>query len=291
MPDRTGCHGLDYELRRKAKMPNSMNGGVKTHYEVSGEGPAMVLLHANPFDHNLFLYQIHHFSAFFTVIATDMRGYGRSDVVTTPFTLSDLAEDVYAVCRQEGVTEAIVLGISTGSGVALLMGLDRPDFCRAVVLVGGGSGKGTVTPEELALPTARMQEYLDKGLDGNHLHHLEDLVRPDFAQSELGGYLLRVVVERGRDLGWKAEGIVQVLRARRGTDMTSRLGEMRVPTLVINGEFDNGRPGGTRTAELIPDAVHKILPGAGHACCIEDPGLFDAFVMEFLDDNGLLPKG
>ncbi len=171
------------------------------------------------------------------------------------------------------------------------MGLDRPDFCRAVVLVGGGgSGKGTVTPEELARPTARMQEYLDQGLDGYHLQHLEDLVRADFAQSELGGYLLRLIVERGRDLGWKAEGIVEVLRARRGTDMTARLGGMRVPTLVINGEFDNGLPGGTRTAELIPDAVHRILPGAGHACCIEDPGLFDAFVMEFLDDNGLLPQ-
>ncbi len=272
-------------------MPYSINGGVKTHYEVSGEGPAIVLIHANPFDHTLFLYQIHHFSAFFTVIAPNLRGYGRSDIVTTPFTLSDMADDVYAVCQQEGVTEAIVAGVSTGSGIALLMGLDRPDFCKAVVLVGGGSGKGKLTPEELARPTARMQEYLEKGLDGYHLQHLQDLVRPEFAASELGGHVLQSIVERGRDLGWKAEGIVEVLRARRGTDMTSRLKEMKVPTLVINGEFDNGLSGGTRTARMIPGAVHKILQGAGHACCIEDPGTFDAYVMEFLDDNGLLPRG
>ena len=272
-------------------MPYSINRGVRTHYEVSGEGPAIVLIHANPFDHTLFLYQIPHFSAFFTVIAPNLRGYGPSDIVTTPFTLSDLANDVYAVCQQEGTTEAIVVGVSTGSGIALLMGLDRPDFCRAVVLVGGGSGKGKVTPEELARPTARMSQYLEKGLDGYHLQHLEDLVRPEFAESELGGHLLRSFVERGRHFGWKSEGIVEVLRARRGTDMTSRLGDMKVPTLVINGEFDNGLPGGTRTAQMIPGAVHKIVPGAGHACCIEDPGMFDALVMEFLAENGLWPKG
>ena len=96
--------------RGKGKMPYSVSRGVKTHYEVSGEGPAMVLIHANPFDHTLFLYQILYFSALFTVVSPDLRGYGRSDIVTTPFTLGDLADDVYGVCRQEGITEAIVVG-------------------------------------------------------------------------------------------------------------------------------------------------------------------------------------
>ena len=250
-------------------MPYSVSRGVKTHYEVSGEGPAMVLIHANPFDHTLFLYQIHYFSALFTVVSPDLRGYGRSDIVTSRFTLGDLADDVYGVCRQEGITEEIVVGVSTGSGIALLLGLDRP--------------------EDLAQPTARMQGYLEKGLDGYHLEHLEDLVSSDFAESELGGFLLRSYVDRGRVLGWKADGIVEVLRARRGLDMTSRLGEMRVPTLVINGEFDSGMPSGTRTAALVPGAVHKILPGVGHACCLEDPGTFNTVVADFLGDNGLLP--
>ena len=37
------------------------------------------------------------------------------------------------------------------------------------------------------------------------------------------------------------------------------------------------------------DAVHKFLPGTGHACCIEDPAGFDALVLEFLSARGLLP--
>ena len=37
------------------------------------------MVHANPFDHNLWMYQIAHFSTYFKVIAIDIRGYGRSD--------------------------------------------------------------------------------------------------------------------------------------------------------------------------------------------------------------------
>jgi 3-oxoadipate enol-lactonase len=217
-----------------------------------------------------------------------MRGYGRSDIVTTPYSLADMADDVYAVCRQEGAAQAIVGGVSTGSGIALLMGLDRPDFCKAVILVGGSPGSGPVTPGELAQPTARMQGYLTLGMEKGHIAHLEDLVRPAFAKSPLGRHLLNSFIERGRRLGWTAEGICEVLRARRGTDMTPRLASMTVPTLVINGAYDNSLKGGRQTAAGVPGAVHRVLPNTGHACNIEDPATFNGYVLEFLKDNGLL---
>jgi pimeloyl-ACP methyl ester carboxylesterase len=269
-------------------MPYSSHQGVRTYYEVAGTGPAMVLVHANPFDHNLFLYQIQHFSTWFKVIATDMRGYGRSDIVETPYTLADMAGDVLAVCRQENVSQAVVGGVSTGSGIALLLGLDRPDFCRAVILVGGSSGS-PCTPEELAEPTDRMRSYVDVGIHDYHIKHLTELVSPEFAKSRLGNYLLQSFVEKGRRLGWTAKGIGEVLRARRGTDMTPRLSTMTVPTLVINGEYDNSLKGGTATAKGVKGAVHRILPGTGHACNIEDPAGFDAFVIDFLKEQGLMP--
>jgi pimeloyl-ACP methyl ester carboxylesterase len=269
-------------------LPYSTHQGVRTYYEVAGAGPAMVLVHANPFDHNLFLYQIQHFSTWFKVIATDMRGYGRSDVVTKPYTLADMAGDVFAVCKQEGVTSAVVGGVSTGSGIALLMGLDRPDFCKAVILVGGGSGS-PCTAEELKQPTERMADYLSLGMGDGHIKHLTELVAPDFAKSKLGAHILNMFVEKGQRFGWTAEGICEVLRARRGTDMTPRLKSMKVPTLVINGEYDNSMKGGTATAKGVPGAVHKVLPKTGHACNIEDPATFDGFVIDFLTERGLMP--
>jgi len=58
---------------------------------------------------------------------------------------------------------------------------------------------------------------------------------------------------------------------------------------VINGEFDNSLPAGRKTASLVPGAVHRVLPGTGHACCIEDPAGFDRLVIDFLRSRGLMP--
>ena len=39
----------------------------------------------------------------------------------------------------------------------------------------------------------------------------------------------------------------------------------------------------------IPGCEMKILPGAGHACQIEQPWLFDRLMIEFLARHGLFP--
>jgi pimeloyl-ACP methyl ester carboxylesterase len=40
----------------------------------------------------------------------------------------------------------------------------------------------------------------------------------------------------------------------------------------------------------VPWAVHHVLPGTGHACCIEDPAGFDRLVIDFLQLHKLMPK-
>jgi len=259
----------------------SIANGVKIYYEVSGEGFPFVMVHANPFDHNLWMYQIAHFSTYFRVIAVDIRGYGRSDKPTTPFSLNDMAGDILGVCRDEQVTQAIVGGVSVGSGIGLLLGLDHPERVKALILVGGNSG-GAGSIDD------RIHGYTKIGIEKYHIQHLKELVAPDFPETKLGRYLLNTFVERDPRLS--GESIAQIFRARGGTDMTPRLGTMKVPTLVINGEYDNSLKAGQRTALLIPGAVHKVLPGTGHACNIEDPATFDEFVIEFLCANRLMPS-
>lgn len=262
-------------------MPYSTANGIKIYYEVSGEGFPLVLVHANPFDHNLWLYQIGHFSTYYKVIAIDLRGYGRSDKPETEFSLKDMADDVLGVCRGEEVKEAILAGVSVGSGIALLLGLDHPYMFKALILVGGSSAGGGFVEE-------RIRGYTNIGVEKYHRQHLEELVSPEFLKTKLGSYLLQTFMERDPWLSGRA--IAQVFRARGGTDMTSRLASLQIPTLVINGEYDNSLPAGRRTAELIPGAIHKVLPKTGHACCIEDPAGFDAFVMEFLTSHRLMPR-
>lgn len=262
-------------------MPYSNANGLRIYYEVSGEGFPFVMIHANPFDHNLWMYQIAHFSTYFKVVAIDIRGYGRSDKPSAPFTLKDMADDVLGVCSDERINEAILGGVSVGSGMAILLGLDHPEMFKALILVGGSSGPGGSIED-------RIHGYTKIGIEKYHIQHLRELVAPEFPESKLGNYLLQTFVER--DPWLSGESIGQIFRARGGLDMTPRLGTMRVPTLVINGEYDNSLAGGRKTASLIPGAMHKILPKTGHACNIEDPATFDAFVIEFLRVNGLMPE-
>lgn len=260
-------------------MPVSRATGVAIHYEVAGGGPAMVLVHANPFDHCLWLYQIAHFSTWFKVIAIDIRGYGRSDKVTTPYTLKDMCDDVLGVMDKEEVGRAVLMGCSVGSGISLLLGLDHPDRFDAVILVGGNSGVSDRYRKRIEGYTTDLTAY--------HLKHMRELVTPSFPKTTLGAYLLNMFVEREPRL--KGEAIACVFRAGNGTETTERLPDMRVPTLVINGEHDHSLPAGQKTAALIPGAIHEILPGTGHACCLEDPAGFDKLVIDFLAEHGHMP--
>ena len=260
-------------------MPFSRSNGVDIWYEVKGDGPAMVLVHANPFDHDLWMYQGAHFSTWFKVVGIDIRGYGRSSKVTTPYALKDMCGDVMGVMRDLRLARAVLGGCSVGSGIALLLALDHPELFEAVILVGGNSSSSARYPGRIDGYRANLADY--------HPKHIRELVQPQFADSRLGRHLLGMFLERGPRL--KGEAIAQVFMAGNHTAMTDRLGTMKVPTLVINGEFDNSRPAGERTASLTPGAVHKLLPGTGHACCLEDPAGFDRIVIDFLQARGLMP--
>lgn len=68
-------------------MPISRANGLDIHYETAGSGPPLVLIHALPFDHNLWLYQVEALSSSFRTIAMDLRGWGCSAKPRLPFSL------------------------------------------------------------------------------------------------------------------------------------------------------------------------------------------------------------
>ena len=51
-------------------MTISRVNGLDIYYETTGAGPPLVLIHALPFDHNLWLYQVERFSARFRTRST-----------------------------------------------------------------------------------------------------------------------------------------------------------------------------------------------------------------------------
>jgi pimeloyl-ACP methyl ester carboxylesterase len=263
-------------------MPFSRANGVDIHYELAGEGPAMVLIHAIPFDHSLWLYQMARFSTWFRVIAVDLRGFGRSAKVTADYSFEDMARDILGVMDDEGITgggKAVVMGCSIGSKLALMLGGMAPDRFSAVIQVGGNSG-----PQDF---DRRIDGYAREPFSPYRRDHLRFGNRDGFGDTALGAYLHNMFSER--DPWHDPAAVCAVFRALSAGDARPYLADYKVPALIINGEFDNARPRGTETARLLKGARHKILPGAGHACMIEDPAGFDQLVIDFLAAHGLMP--
>jgi 3-oxoadipate enol-lactonase len=255
-------------------VPYSQRNGVTVYYEVSGEGPPLVLLHATFFDRRLWMYQIARYSAHFRVVAVDLRGHGRSDKPETPFSLHDMLEDVAGVCAQERIDRAIFGGVSVGSGIALLLGLERPELVDALLLVSGSS----------RVAQGVMQPLVDRLRSEDVALMYRELIAPFFApgfpQTPHGRWMFDLFAGAATALSGRA--LAEVLLARAGCEMFERLGGLVPPVLVVNGEHDSALAGGRETAASVPRGEHALIRGTGHCCTIEDPDAFDAAVWPYL---------
>jgi hypothetical protein len=79
----------------------------------------MVMFHANPFDHQMWIYQVAHFSNFFRVINIDLRGYSCSVKMTENFTLENMGRDIIiGVMDDAKARKAVFMVCSVGSALS-----------------------------------------------------------------------------------------------------------------------------------------------------------------------------
>ena len=72
-------------------------------------------------------------------------------------------------------------------------------------------------------------------------------------------------------------------------DRTNRLGEIKVPTLFITGEFDEARPSTVKYYQsLVPGAQFELIENAGHLTMQDNPDKNLKIITDFI--NGLEKK-
>ena len=107
-------------------------GGVGINVATAGAGPPLLLIHGNP----LTLVSWHKIAPSlaqgFTVVATDLRGYGDSDKPEgggdhSAYSFRTMAEDNLAVMRELGFDRFAVAGHDRGARVGFRMALDHPE--------------------------------------------------------------------------------------------------------------------------------------------------------------------
>jgi 3-oxoadipate enol-lactonase len=195
--------------------------------------------------------------------------------------MNDLCGDVLAVCKQEDVNAAIFTSVSVGGVMGLQLGLDHPELFKALILVGCSSMPGDRYP-------SRIDGYMKEGIAKFHIQHLTDLVSKDFAESKRGKYLLGMHTEMDSKLS--APAIAEIFKALQNRDLTSRLSELLMPVLIMNGEFDNSLKRSKEMSTRIAGAEHRTITGSGHACCLENPAAFDSYMLDFLKKHQFLDR-
>ena len=114
--------------------------GACINLRYGGSGPALLLLHGNPLTHVMWHKIAPRLGQDFTVVATDLRGYGDSSKPDggsdhAGYSFRAMAQDQLEVMRSLGFDRYDVCGHDRGARVAHRMALDYPDHVRRVAML------------------------------------------------------------------------------------------------------------------------------------------------------------
>ncbi len=137
-------------------------GGVRIFGCKAGTGAPLLLLHGHPQTHMIWHRCASRLAEHFTVIATDLRGYGASDKPASDplhaaYSKRAMAADQVAVMRHFGFDRFLVCAHDRGARVAHRMALDHPDAIERLMLL------------DIA-PTLAMYEGTDRAFASAYFH-------------------------------------------------------------------------------------------------------------------------
>lgn len=254
--------------------------GTRLHYEVQGDGPAVVLIHSGGFDRRTWDDQLHAFSDRYTVIRYDVRGYGKSPPPTRPY--SD-EEDLRQLLDFLGVAKAHVIGLSMGGRIAIDFTLTHPERVRSLIPVASAvSGYPYGAEDTVELMKVIYAIENDDGTPAGEAWLRSAYNAPAMENPAVAARLRPIAVENSR--AW----LINIFFPRMPFPLAiQRLSDIRVPVLLVRGDRDVptiARISGI-LEESIPGSRSVVIPGAGHMVNVEKPEEFNAAVLEFLDGH------
>ena len=257
--------------------------GARIHYERSGKGFPLLLIHAGIADSRMWEPQATAFADHFDTIRPDLRGFGDTELPPAPY--SGLA-DVVALLDHLQVDRAHVVGCSMGGTLAIDLALEHPQRVERLVLVAAGVSGSNLGETDAALFTEI--EEADKAGDMNAVNRAEVRLWVDGPRRREGSAPAAVrdlVLDmNGRSLhtDWASAENQPIERAA-----ITRLGDIAAPTLVIVGDQD--LPHCLANADLItsnvPGSRKVIIKDAAHLPSLERPEEFNRVVLDFLHAN------
>jgi aminoacrylate hydrolase len=262
-------------------MPRIVTNGIQTHYQVTGQGPALVLVSGLGGAGAYWAPQREAFAAHFSVITYDQRGAGQSDQPDEPYSIELLADDLQALIAGLNLERPLVLGHSTGGAIGQVVAAREPQLLGALVLYASWGRSDAhfnwcFRMRRALLEGSSMEEYVH----GSALFLYPPEYLRDQAESLSPALLASVARFAPRQI------VLRRIDAIMAHDASALLGNIRIATLVLCAEDDILTPPyqSRLLSEAIPGATLITVPWGGHSFSETRSATFNRLVLDFFAD-------
>ncbi|MFG1346198.1 alpha/beta hydrolase [Xanthobacter autotrophicus DSM 431] len=261
-------------------MPTTTNDGLELAYQVTGEGPPLLIISGLSAERTFWNLARPLFAGF-TLVEFDNRDIGKSGRASTPYAAADMARDALAVLDAAGIQTAHVLGHSMGGVIAQELALMAPQRVNRLVLSNTWARNDLYTSEIFRL-FKELRLQLDNELTFGAV--LNSFV---LGMRTLKSVPLLASVQQALDAGLcqEKDAFLRQLDVCDKADTLKRIGAISAPTFVLFSDDD--RLFSPALVREIASAIHgaaldEILD-SGHCPMVEAPQNFATSVRAFLN--------
>lgn len=266
-------------------MPTASVNGVEIYYEETGQGAPLVFSHEFGGDHRSWEPQARYFARRHRVVTYNHRGYPPSGVpkAASDYSQDLLVADLHGLVKHLGLGPIHLVGCSMGANAARDFALAYSGMVRSLTLVGAGAG--SVNREQFLEGQRATAAALDREGIGAVLRNLQTLpARASFKQKDPRGFA-EFLRQAGEHDAQACAHLIREVMSKRKTvqEVEAGLRALRVPALIMVGDQDAPclEPSLMMRA-MLPHAGLVVFPACGHTPNIEEPGLFNVHLAEFL---------
>lgn len=262
-----------------------MNILKRNNVHVTGAGEPMVFLHGYGCDQLMWRFLAPAFEKSHRVVLLDYVGLGGSDLAAYNAerysSLAGYAADVAEVCAELNLRDAVLVGHSVSSMVALLVSFAEPERVKRLVFVCPSPCYINHPPDYRGGFERADLEELMRQMDRNYISWANGLAAVVIGDARQAQYRREFV---GGLCGIDARVAKNFARATFFSDNRADLPKARVPSLILQCDPDAIAPPevGRYMALHTPHSTLKLLPVPGHSPHLSAPEPTRAAIEEFL---------